>query len=120
MKQICYSNPKSVITVIIIINNIQLWNYIYRDNIIFENSNKLQKPCEHELGIANDLDVHYWEIHLGNMTDKDIKAIVKIKWFEDGKEIAQWIPDEAFLGGKVIVNANSEMEITDSAIFVKC
>jgi hypothetical protein len=116
-----YNNPNNSIKVTIEINDIELWHYRYVADATFINSNKLQRPCEHELDIAKNLDsdVHYWEIQLGNITDEDIKAKVIMKWFENGNEIARWIPIDADQDGRIIVNANSGLERTDSAYFIK-
>jgi hypothetical protein len=71
------------------------------------------------MAINLDRDAHYWNIYLANYNDINKEVEVYIKWYEQDSEIACWIPDEADDNGKVIVKANSGIEITHSSYFLK-
>lgn len=66
----------------ITIDGISHWNYTYNgDNPIF-NSEKLNKPKAHELGVVSSLkgDVNGWIIELWNITDAEREVSVKLEW----------------------------------------
>jgi hypothetical protein len=121
MKIIRCNKDESSIKVSIKIDGIELWKYSYIADEPFNNSEKQQKLPEHELGITKNLDrdSNYWKIYLANPYDETRKVKVSIKWFEDGNEIADWTPDEAGKDGKVVLKANSGIEISDSSYFIK-
>lgn len=123
MKLIKLKKLDKTVTVIIEINSINLWHYVYRisSNNNFTNSPDEGKSNNHDLGIVKNLDKkrHDWVVRLGNITNINKKIPIKITWKEDGKEIAEWIPGEADDDGRVLVKANSAVEITDSSLFIK-
>jgi len=121
MKTIRFNNQESSVKVTIEINGIELWRYTYKADKRFDISAELKKASSHELGIAKNLedDIHYWRIFLGNHSDVDKKVNITITWLESNNEIAKWIPCEAGPDGKVLVKANSDIEISDSSRFVK-
>lgn len=116
------TNPTQSISVTVDIKGIDLWHYRYliSTNNRFTNSPVDGKDDTNDLGRAENLNLktHYWGIQLANKYDNDRKVTIKIIWKENGQEIATWIPDESDKDGKVLLKANSALEITDSAFFV--
>ena len=121
MKLINYKSDENSIKVRIDIIGIELWKYRYSADEPYNNSPKLNKLPVHELGKAINLesDAHFWKIYLANKNDNNKEVEIIIKWFEKETEIARWIPKEANENGKVVLNASSGIEISDSCYFLK-
>lgn len=119
MQMINLTQPEADVTMKVTIEGIDLWSYDYSGDTNIKNSAKTNNTKSHPLGLTKNLlqDSDIITIHLANKYNEDRDVLVKVNWYENGKECHEWIPEEAGSNGKVKVKANDGLKIQDSLFY---
>ena len=94
-----FKKDKGVVSIKVQIDNVPIWNYLYKEDSEYENDTAQNDPMEHTLGKPHELKrpIHEWRFILTNPASFEITASVRIQWFQevDGqvKQIHSWKED---------------------------
>ncbi len=79
-----YAKNQGLLTIELSINGTATWYYYYQEDQLHENSNAMNKPKIHTLGLPHELvkSIHNWEFKLANPTDSSLEVNVEIEWFQ--------------------------------------